>query len=115
MAARLSAMGGSEAEKAVTRAAAAGGAKGRSARVATAAKAAGKGGDAKAAPTKPASTTKAAAQSKPGTAAKPDGRQAGHRRQARDAPEQVRLLAASRRRLPRPGSDSGPPCGRHRG
>ncbi len=84
MAARLTLMGGSEAEKAVTRAAAAGGAKGRSAKVAPGA-AAKATAAAKGAGAKKVSTTKAAASPakapaakpgtapKPGTAAKPAG------------------------------------------
>jgi small subunit ribosomal protein S20 len=78
MAAKLTVMGGSEAEKAVTRAAATGGAKGRSGKAAPAASAKATAA-AKGAGAKKASTTKAAASAvkapaaKPGTAAKPAG------------------------------------------
>jgi small subunit ribosomal protein S20 len=76
MAAKLTRMGGSEAEKAATRAAAAGGAKGRSAKVVPAAGAkatsAAKGAAAKkASTTKAAATTAKAPAAKPGTTAKP--------------------------------------------
>ena len=63
MAARLTRMGGSEAEKAVTRAAAAGGAKGRKTRVAPAS-----GGSPTAAAKKPATAKKPAAATKPAVA-----------------------------------------------
>lgn len=83
MAAKLTVLGGSEAEKAVTRAAATGGAKGRSGKAAPAASAKATAA-AKGAGAKKASTTKAAASAvkapavkapaaKPGTAAKPAG------------------------------------------
>ena len=76
MAAKLTLMSGSEAEKAVTRAAATGGAKGRSTKVAAAAKAtpaAKSAGAKRAAATKTTATATKAPAAKPGTAAKPAG------------------------------------------